>query len=460
MNAVTNFSSIIANEFRRSLATMFPGYFPDTKHKHYRDFSWPTDITNQMLMDAYKRNGIAKAAVTKTRRKCWETFPQISENDNPDETTLEELIRQWADDVGLWRVITEADKRAMIGRYSGFILRIADGQNFDQPVERTTLENIVELVPFWSTQMRVAEWESDLNSDNYGKPRMYEFNEANVKREPNGTERQVKVHPDRVFVWSEDGTTEGESLLEAGYNALIDLEKISGAGGEGFWKNAKSAPVLNIDKEARLKDMAKAMGVPEDEIADAMDEQVKDWQKGFDAMLMLQGIEATTLSVNLPNPEHFFANPLMTFAASVDIPVKILVGNITGERASSEDVKQWNATCASRRQEVCIPRLNDFIKKLERFKALPEKDWQLIWGDLTESTMEQKVDTASKMAEINAKMRGADGVLTDIVFTPDEIRGAVDYEPLDMSQIVLDEEGEEDDTDVTPPEPDEEPEEE
>jgi hypothetical protein len=77
------------------------------------------------------------------------------------------------------------------------------------------------------------------------------------------------------------------------------MEKVKGAGGEGFWKNAKSAPVLEVAAEAKIADMAKVMGVSPEELADKMNDQVADWQKGFDQLLMLQGMQAKTLRVTL-----------------------------------------------------------------------------------------------------------------------------------------------------------------
>ena len=37
---------------------------------------------------------------------------------------------------------------------------------------------------------------------------------------------------------------------------FVPLPTRTGAGGEGFWKNAKSSPILNVDKEAQLSQMA------------------------------------------------------------------------------------------------------------------------------------------------------------------------------------------------------------
>ncbi|MET3648041.1 anti-CBASS protein Acb1 family protein [Phyllobacterium ifriqiyense] len=430
MNAIQS----IRNTVVRRLDTMFPGFFAQSKHNHYADFGFPTDLTFKQLYDMYTRNGIAHAGVEKTILKTWQDMPFLlekerdgSEGKETKETKIESDIRQRFDDLRFWQQLSEADRRSLVGAYSGVILRLADSKKFQEPVDTVPggLLGLVELIPAWEGQLQVSEWDTDETSENYGHPKMYQFTESQINPSQK-VQRQFQLHPDRVLIWSRDGTVHNRSLLEPGYNDLMTLEKVSGAGGEGFWKNAKSAPVFEIDKEASLENMARAMGVPLEDIADRMDEQVKDWQKGFDQLLMVQGMQAKTLGITLPSPEHFFAIALQSFAASIPIPMKILVGSQTGERASTEDAEEWAQTNMSRRTGQVIPNTMSLINRLERFNILPEKDWFLQWTDLTESSIAEKIDRAGKMADVNQKMKDTG----EFVFTPEEIRAAVDYEPL------------------------------
>lgn len=433
---------LVANRAERSLERMFPGFFPSSKHDHYKDFGYPPDLTFDHLYKMYLRNGIAHAAVVKTIDKTWQDAPFLleaerdgSEGSVKKETTLEREIRQRFDELRVWMHLAEADRRGMVGAYAGVILRLADGKRFMEPVDRVGggLLGIVELVPAWEGQLVVSEWDNDETSPGYGQPKMFQFNEAAVGQTTNP--RSFNVHPDRVLIWSRDGTIHGRSSLEPGYNDLIDMEKIKGAGGEGFWKNAKSAPVLEVDKEADIRSMAKAMGVPESEIADRMNEQVSDWQQGFDQLLMIQGIQAKTLGITLPSPEHFFGIALQSFAASMRLPTKILVGMQTGERASTEDASEWSQTNMSRRAGQVIPNIMMLVNRLERFGIIPEKDWFLDWTDLTETSMAEKIDRTVKMADVNSKMQSSG----EWVFTPEEIRAAADYEPLSETDKFRDE---------------------
>ena len=428
----------MANAAARRLDVMFPGYFMAAKHNHYRDFGYPDKVTFDMLYAMYTRNGIAAAAVDKTILKTWQDVPFLQEQQrdgtqgaHTKETKAEGEIRQRFEDLRIWSRLAEADRRSMVGSYSGVILRLADNKTFSEPVGMVSggLLGLVEIIPAWEGQLQVSQWETDEKSEAYGQPLMFQFNEASVGedvRQP----RNFMLHPDRVIIWSRDGTFDCKSLLEAGYNDLMTLEKVSGAGGEGFWKNAKSAPVLEVDPEAKIDEMARAMGVPVEELVDRMNEQVEDWQKGFDKLLMIQGMQAKSLSVTLPSPEHFFAIALQSFASSITMPVKILVGSQTGERASTEDATEWSQTNMARRNNTVRPNIMELVNRLERFRILPERDWYLDWSDLTEASMSEKIDRVTKMADTNQKMQGTG----ELVFTGDEMREVLGKEPLTDEQ--------------------------
>lgn len=427
MNAVTpNLLSMLVNSARR-VSEMFPGYFGQTKHDYKKDFGWPDHLDFNLLYRMYIRNGIAKAAVHKTASKTWEDMPRLVNDASVEENTTEKAIQKHFRKLKIWQKFAEADRRAMVGGYAALIFRYADGRSFDKPVgDVMGVKSLVEVIVAWPTQLTVASWDSNKDSETYGEPTMYQFNEAEVheNRSVNTRVRSFMVHPSRVLIWSTDGTVFGRSILEAGFNDLIDMEKIKGAGGEGFWKNAKAAPVLEIDKDASLREMAAAMGVPEDGILDAMNKQVENYSKGFDNLLMIQGITAKPMNVQLSTPEGFFLVALQSFAASVEIPLKILVGSQSGERASTEDAREWAQTINARRVNHVMPLLEAFVDRLVDTNILVG-DWSITWSDLTKATISDKLELAVKMTTINMKN---DVLKTgEKVFTAEEIREAVDY---------------------------------
>ena len=152
MNALAR----VTNALTRRMDTMFPGFFPQAKHNHYTDFGYPTDLTFKQLYDMYTRNGIAHAGVEKTILKTWQDMPFLlekerdgSEGKDTKETKLEKDIRQRFDDLRFWQHLAEADRRSLVGGYSGVILRLADSKTFHEPVDTVPGGplGLVELIP-------------------------------------------------------------------------------------------------------------------------------------------------------------------------------------------------------------------------------------------------------------------------------------------------------------------------
>lgn len=426
--------TLIGNALRR-MDQMFPHWFStNTKRSHFDDFGWPEELDFSLLYRMYRRNSLAAAGVDKTIGKTWQDAPEVWEKEEPAESQIEADIASRFADLRIWQTMAEADRRSMVGRYGAIIIRFRDDQEFHQPVGRVGggLDGIAGLIPCWESQLFVSTWDMDPRSEGYGTPAMFQFNEASISGNISAP-RSFSVHPDRVILWSEDGTVNCHSALEAGYNDLIDAEKIKGAGGEGFWKTSRGAPVIEAQEGLTPAEVAANMNVPLDGLLDKINEQLEDFQRGFDKGLLLGGMTAKPLQISLPSPEHFFDAPVKSFAASMQIPVKILMGSQSGERASTEDAQEWALTCNSRRNNRCRPLIVEFVNRLERFGILPERDWSIGWQDLTESTGGEKMDRAKIMSDINAQTQAG----YEPAFAPDEIREAAGYKPMEIEMTVV-----------------------
>ncbi|MDX5592569.1 anti-CBASS protein Acb1 family protein [Pseudovibrio sp. SPO723] len=425
-------SRLLANAVTRNLGSVFPGFFGSgyvgTKHDHNKDFGYPERLTFEHMYTMYSRNGLASGVINGTASKTWEEYPYLLESDEQhDETKTERDVREAFDRLRLWQQLQEADRRSLVGRYAAVIIRYADNKAFNQPVDRVAgLDAVVEIIPAWEKQITVSQWDTDTASETYGQPLMFQFNESAVpdqREQP----RNFMVHPDRVIIWSRDGTVHGRPLLESCYNALIDIEKIRGAGGEGFWRNSRGSVALQTSPDIDAQSIAQSMGVEIEDVQEKMSKQVQDWASGFDKLLMLQGMEANSIQSDLPSPEHFYWSAINEVTACSSMPVKILIGNQTGERASTEDAQAWAQHCMSRRTGTVKPCImSGLVERFVRFGVLPERDWYLSWTDLTEASMSEKIDRAGKMADVNQKHSDSG----EWVFTPDEIREAIGYEPL------------------------------
>lgn len=421
----------IMNRVERSLQTLIPWAFGgSTKHNFYADYGWPENPEFHQFHQAYCRNGLAAAAVDKTVAKTWETTPALWETEKAGNTPLEQAIAKHFAERRIWQALSIADTRGMVGAYAGAILLLADGKKFEEPVDRVpgAILGLAGVIPAWEGQLEVAEWDTVETSPTYSQPRYFQFNEAAVEGQKNVADRVVRIHPDRVIVWSQDGTLNCRSTLEPGYNDLIDADKVKGAGGEGFWKSSRGAPIVEAAAGMNPDDIIKMFSASTgDEAHKKLNERADDFQAGFDKMLLLGGLTAKPMQITLPVPEHFYNIPVMSFAASMQMPVRILIGNQTGERASTEDAREWAQTCMSRRENIVLPLINELIRRLVKWGVLPAKEWTIGWTSLLDATPDQQLDRAAKMAEINKNALSGDAP----PFTPEEIREAAGFDPDD-----------------------------
>lgn len=407
----------------------------------YEEFGYPKTLNFDHFYNMYDRGGIGGAAVDRMNNGCWEDYPEVYEGDHQKDA---EGITQWdkitAKLLKKWfPVIKEADKRGLIGRYSALLLQVRDNRQWDDPIDSKTLKMIkekglVRIIPVWEPQLEVSEWDTDPNSEDYGYPKMYRYISLPVGDDTSAPAREVKVHPDRIIILCEravDGLlTNGYSMLKKGYNDALDVDKISGGSAEGFIKNASRQLNFNFSKEVDLSDIAKLYNVEIDQLASAMDEQVKKLNQSTDSSVIMQDGNVNVLSVPPADPSPSFNSSLSKFAASIPIPVKVLIGQITGERASTEDNKDWAKTRMMRRNGFLTSVIESFIERLWRVGIIePPKGNEITvsWSDLLAPSYAEKLDNANKLADVATKTTNALGVP---VIKANEIRAAAELPTL------------------------------
>ena len=386
------------------------------------EYGFPETISFEDFAGLYRRGGLAHGAVNKLVQSCWRTPPQVIEGEEQDRakklTAWERSIKPLVARSRLWRVFSEADKRRLIGRYSGLLLQLKDSTGWDQPATGSA-KALVKLIPAWAGSLTVKEFVTDQASERYGEPKMWQYSEAL----PGGQVKQRDIHPDRVFILG-DYSADAIGFLEPAYNAFVSLEKVEGGSGESFLKNAARQLGVNFDKEVDLNAIASMYGVSVDQLQQKFNDAAREVNRGNDLMLITQGATTSALVSNTPDPRPTYDINLQTVSAALDIPSKILVGMQTGERASSEDQKYFNARCQSRRGELTY-EINDFVAHLMRIGVVDRKaEFTAIWDDLTSATQADKLGEAKIMAEINTAALASG----DAVFSTEEIRDAAGFE--------------------------------
>lgn len=419
------------NDYRLSLQrqSLLGGGGLDAKRacSAWREYGFPENIEFSMLHSLYKRGGVAHGAVNKIVGTCWRSTPWVIEGDDQDEsrdaTAWENSLKPLWRGGAFWRYVREADRRRLVGRYSGLLLHFADKKDWGSPVSGRT--SLAKMTPVWESCLRPTE------TDTFGEVKAWTYNGANQASET--------IHPDRVFILG-DSSPDAIGFLEPAYNNFVSMEKVEGGSGESFLKNAARQLNVNFDAEIDLNNIAAMYGVSLDELHTKFNDAARDLNRANDLLFITQGATTTPLVSSVPDPRPTYDINLQTASAALDIPSRVLVGNQQGERASTEDREQFNSRCQSRRNDLSV-EISDLLEKLMSLRVIERKDeFSVMWDDLAEPLLADKLANSKTMSEINMASLGQGAE----VFTAEEIRSAAGYDTLDdLGSLPEEEDGDE-----------------
>lgn len=427
-----NASDLDANIRARMGAMISGGYdFADTLHNIYLDYGYPAALTFFNHWNMYRRFGIAKRVIELYPDQTWLDDPVI---DAPAAFTkeLDTLVAR-----GLWRRMKGLDTRQRVGRYAGMFMRVKDGKTPDKPLGGTLsgLTSLVDMIPLYESQLEVVTVEDKPTADNFGQPTMYRYNSGVVGTRNERAATSFEIHPSRIIIAAEgadNGSIYGVPELESIYNSLMDLRKILGGGGEGFYKNAAQSIVFD------LKDASTATANAS--LLDKFNAQYDDFaQNRARRAIWTPGMDAKILDSNLNNPKEFALNTLMDISAGSDIPLAVLVGNQTGRLAGDQDTRGFLGQVQARRVDFGSDMVDSVLRWCIKYGILPAAEYNIEWPDAQAPSKEQKLANADKMADINKKVFESGG---SVPFSAGEVREEAGYDPEELEEMPSEELGE------------------
>src|SRR5690606_22883036 len=163
-------------------------------------------------------------------------------------------------------------------------------------------------------------------------------------------------------------------------------------------------------------------------LQDKLNEGIDKLNRGGDAALITQGATVDMLVAAVPDPGPHYNVSISTIAAATRIPAKVIVGMQTGERASTEDLRDFNQRAQGRRRNTLTDDVERLVNHLERIgvvDTVPSGEFTVQWTDLTESTKTENMTLAVQMADINQKALGG---IEGAVFSNAQILSTAGYE--------------------------------
>lgn len=382
----------------------------------WAEYGYKEKLEFRDFYNLYTRHGVAAGVVDRIAKKVFQTPPWVIQGPKEAEkkpTTPWELeFQTLAEETDLWYYFEEAFAMRMVGAWSALILKFDNGgETLRDPVSGNPV--LGDMVPVWRGQLLPA------TRDALGNVTMWNYTPSGLDATDLENSPPVQVHPDRVYIVGD--FRRGRSMLEAGYNAFVDMEKVTGGAGEGYLKNAARQLHINYESEAEPT----KPGQPAEDVADDLNEQAKALNTRSDLVIATQGAEVTPLVANLPDPEKPFNVSLQVAMASFRTAARLVVGSQTGERASVEDIRDFNERCQGDRVGEMSREVRGFVRHLERVKAISAGGRiTVMWDDLAEPTATDRAALGLTMAQTNQ----ANASTGDPVYSADDIRIAGGHE--------------------------------
>lgn len=361
----------------------------------YTVLGYKQDLKFDDFYRRYVRQDIAQRVVDAPADGIWQDPPVLDIDD------FEKLALK----LKLWHYLNRADKLSGIGSYG--VLLIGTGQELTQPLLEA--KEILFLSPFHEDAAKVSKLDDNPMSPRFGQPEVYEIDMSSGVTV--AKQSKIMVHHSHIIHIADNlGIDEifGRPRLEAIFNRLDDIEKITGGSAEMFWLGAYRGLQADIDKDMDLD--------PTDE--KQLSDEINEYVHGLRRFVRTKGITLTPLVGEIADPRGAFKIAMDLISGTTGIPQRILLGVESGELASSQDEKNWKSRLSTRQTSFAEPIiLRPLIDRFIQLGILPKEDYIVKWPDLMALTEAGRADIAARVAQAirNIAAQGSQQAPTTVV---------------------------------------------
>lgn len=390
----------------------------------------------------FNRGGVANKLVKALPEATWKQGFEVIEDDDPSHDTPFELAwDQFDTKFKLTSVFRRGDTLSGIGRFGVILMGLPGAPN--TPVEKVSIDDFKYFMPYSEETVSVFRWDLDPTSERHGRPELYSLNRVLAPTPGNvqaNTSISLQVHWTRVLHLADsllDDEAYGEPRLQAVWNYLDDLDKISGGGAEAFWRRADGGTQWNLDPEIEIE------GEDEDPASSAnprpsaknagIKKQVEELEHGLRRNVFTRGVEMHRMGSDVAPLKDPVDTIMSLISATCGIPQRVFMGSEQGKLAAQADRSNWDDRVAARRDDYAAPVVvRELVDRMIRWGALPEPKlpYKVKFSQIRVMDDLQKAKVATEWAGLNQN--------GTVVVMPDEIRRILDLEPLDESGDVTD----------------------
>lgn len=376
---------------------------------------YTTDLKVGHYVAKYERGpGIVRGIVDKPVRDCWAGDVEITEADDTseEETQFEEEVRRFVS--GEYTRLPPASRLrgahrwARLLEFSLLLIGVSDAgpdetgaQQLSEEVDENAIDSMEDIDYLSVFDQRRVDWENtelveDPTDPRYNLPETYSVDV--------GDDRNVDIHHSRIIHMVEEPDEDelrSPSVLQPIYNRLDDLQKLLGGSAEMFWRSAYPGLVLTPPTDSD--------GVPMrfDDDGESVADQIRKYRENLDRLHRVTG-NLEKLDTDVASPDDQIQVQMEDISAHIDMPMSIIRGNETGERATEEDRAMYHEFVGGLREGHCEEQgWRPLLNRLLEWGALTEPNsgddgqtpFEIEWPALEELSEQEEADVALTWAQ-------------------------------------------------------------
>lgn len=390
----------------------------------------------------YERGpGIAKGLIDKPIHDSWAGDIEITESEDveQEETPFEVEARRFLNGdytrLSPLARFRAADRWARALEFSLILIGVNDDNveegragTLDNPVDEASVESLEDinyLAVYKQTQVNWEETElvEDPTDPRYRLPETYNVDVS--------SDTSVDIHHSRIIhVVEEPDENElrSPSIYKPIFNRLDDVQKLLGGSAEMFWRAAYPGLVLTPPTDAD--------GVPMkfDDDGTSVADQIEEYRMNLNRLHRVTG-NLEKLDTDVARPDHQINVQMQDISAAIDIPMSIIRGNETGERATEQDRAMYHEYIGRRQREHCEQQiLRKIFDRILDWGALPSTEsgnetsnsYNIEFPPKEEPTEKERAETANEWAQAFQRMSGGS---PNMLATAAERRKLMDMDP-------------------------------